>query len=202
MVRFSGNKKSVVFVLLALLACNRSIRMEIKDYEMNINGCLVKRFTSISEYTPIYGADSLQWLQAEFDSLYQAKQTELNQQILEQNNHLNLAKMEFDTIANSTMKKAYKPILDGMEQRIIHLRHIQETYIQNPEQTQFGILNERINYYRLNKTQLFGYWVQTYFIGNQGNLPDTTYNQFYFLDRNKKVIKTTNSIPLQVKKDN
>lgn len=195
MDRFTRNRLPVIFILLALLACNRSIRMEIKDYEIKINGCRVKRFIFISEFNPIYGTDSLQWLQAEYDSLYQEKQAELNQQIQEQNKNLNSARKEYDTIANSTMKKVYKPMLDGMEQRIIHLKHIQETYIQNPEHTQFGVISARINYYQLNKTQLLGYWVQVSFTGTEGLLPMKTYQHNYLFDTNKRtLISTTNRV--------
>jgi len=179
-------------LLLVLLACNRVIKPEIVTMEFKNNGCTVHRFISISPFLPVVGADSLQWLQMEYDSLYQAKLSELNLQVAEQNKNLAVARMEFDTMANSTMKRVYKPILDGMELRFIQLKQIQETYLNHAEQTQFGIIAGRINYYRLNQTKLLGYWVQANFTGVQGNLPVAIFQNYYIFDPSKKNIQKTN----------
>jgi hypothetical protein len=183
-------------LLFMLPACNRAIRMEIVSVELKSNGCSISRFVSISRFIPVVGADSMQWLQVEYDSLYQAKLTELNQQIYRQSKNLDSAHKDYETINNLNMKKTYKPIMEGMELRLLQLKQIQETYRQHPEQTQFGVLSGRIEYYRLNQFKILGYWAQATFAGTEGFLPLKTYCHNYLFDIQKtNVVSITNKVP-------
>jgi hypothetical protein len=180
---------------LLLLGCRRSVTNHIADWELLQNDCVIHQIHAISELVPIFGADSLEWLQAENDSLFRSKIAILNQQRFELDSLLRKSMEEYQAITNPVMKKAYLRALNGIEFKISKLNQLLDIYNNHLEQTQFGLLNEKLRYYQMNREMLLGYWVQVNFSGVQGELPVSIYQKKYIFDCSKqKVVETDRMI--------
>lgn len=175
-------------MIVLCYGCKSDLQKDIIRIENENNQVRVHKIIEIGPFHPIFGHDSVKALELAYDSTWESKMASLNKQLKQIEGKHEQALAELKTLTNPNMKKAYNMQVKNMHHKIVTTKKIIAFYKNHPEQTQFGQIESKIDFYSQCRDSILGYTFSATFIGSKGTLKKSTQKHTYFTDAGKNEI--------------
>lgn len=152
----------------------------VKAYEQG-RSIKVVRVVELSEFVPLFAADSIRLLQREYDAQLCSVIAEHRHIIDSLQYKIQKTEAEIDSTNSAQMIELLNKGIKSMRWKCNVAQQVIDTYQNTPEQTRLADILGQISHFQTDTSAVVAYKQACVFEGQQGLLPKETYTRNYVL---------------------